>query len=157
MHLSHLCNSFMQLEKYRSIDRSVSAWNVSQNVVIIVKLDNIYKKYLKMQLSLTIISFVFLSISYCQFLNVSRRIDRRRRWLDYVTLILENLTGASRLASGCTIDPRECMSFIGNEFTLWLACLSETHPRNCNRIKSVTNTTIIGIKSRVIRHWHKFR
>lgn len=114
----------------------------------------IFIRNIKMKLSLTIL---FLSSIY--FIDVSRRSTCTRRRLDYVTLILENLTGASRLASGCTIDPRECMSFIGNEFTLWLACLSEAHPRNCNRGKNVTNITIIRIKPQVIViwHWHKFR
>lgn len=68
-----------------------------------------------MQLLLSILSsFLALTI----LLMFQGELTRVRRLFDHVTLILENLTGASRLASGCTIEPRECMSFIGNEFTL---------------------------------------
>ena len=100
---------------------------------------NIYEK---MQFINNILSFVYLRLIINFILTSYGRSTRIRRRVDHVIFILENLTGASRLASGCTIDPRECMSFIGNEFTLWLACLSEAHPRNCNRSKNVTNTTI---------------
>lgn len=87
----------------------------------------------KMQLLLSVLSSFSTSVlSLAILLMFQGGLTRVRRLFDHVTLILENLTGASRLASGCTIEPRECMSFIGNEFTLWLACLSEMHPRNCN-------------------------
>lgn len=73
-----------------------------------------------MQLSLTVpfLSFLSIYISLSILLTSHGGSTRVRRRFNHVTLILENLTGASRLASGCTIDPRECMSFIGNEFTL---------------------------------------
>lgn len=73
---------------------------------------------MKKILLLSVLSPSFISILLTILLIFQSGSTRVERLFDYVTLISENLTGASRLASGCTIDPRECMSFIGNEFTL---------------------------------------